>query len=64
MSDLDKEVDNALQVVSNLSRDAKAAGDIPTMYKANQAWHALHEACVDLARRRLTLSNGARGGGE
>jgi hypothetical protein len=60
MTDIEKEIDNAKQVVSNLSRDAKAAGDLPTMYKANQAWHALQDAGSDLYKRRLAVSNGDR----
>lgn len=62
--DLDKELENALQVCNNLSRDSKEAGDLPTMYSANQAWNALFKARKDLANRRRTLapSNGTRGG--
>lgn len=44
MSDLDKEIESAMQVVSNLSTDARAEGDLPTMYAANRAWHALSAA--------------------
>lgn len=56
MMDLDKELENALQVCNNLSRDAKEAGDLPTMYSANRAWNALFEARKDLANRRTKLS--------
>lgn len=47
MTDLDKELENALQVCNNLSRDARAAGDLPTMYAANRAWHQLSDALKD-----------------
>ena len=60
MVDLTKELDNALRVISDLSRDAKAEGDLPTMYKANQAWHVLYDASDDRSRRHLALSNGER----
>lgn len=60
MIDLTKELDNALTMVSNLSRDAKLQGDLPTMYKANQAWHALHEASADRARRSAAVAHGER----
>jgi hypothetical protein len=58
MTDIDKELENAIQVCSNLSRDAKAAGDLPTMYAANRAWNNLFNARKDLTKRRRTLSNG------
>lgn len=60
MTDIYKELDNALQVCNNLSRDAKQAGDLPTMYAANRAWHQLSDARQDLEKRRLALSNGER----
>lgn len=56
MTDIDKELDNALQVCNNLSRDAKAAGDMPTMYEANRAWHELRRAHADIAKRSPTLA--------
>lgn len=60
--DLDKELENALQVCNNLSRDARAAGDLPTMYAANRAWGQLFNARKDLEGRRAVLSNGDQGG--
>lgn len=50
--DLDKELENALQVCNNLSRAARAEGDLPTMYAANRAWHQLCDARADLNKRR------------
>jgi hypothetical protein len=52
MTDLEKEIENAIQVCNNLSRDARAAGDMPTMYAANRAWHQLSDARSDLNKRR------------
>jgi hypothetical protein len=54
--DLDEELENALQVCNNLSRDSREAGDLPTMYSANRAWNALFEARNDLKRRRNALA--------
>lgn len=56
MADIDKELNNAMQVCGNLSRDAKEAGDLPTMYAANRAWHELHEAHKDRVRRTVALA--------
>lgn len=55
---LDTLIQEAMTAVDVLSRGAKLQGDLPTMYKANQAWHALHEASADRARRTAALSNG------
>lgn len=53
--DLATELNEAIEACNQLSRNAKAAGDMPTMYKANEAWHALFDASNDLARRRNAL---------
>jgi hypothetical protein len=53
--DLEKELENALQVCTNLSRDAQAAGDLPTMYSANRAWAELFAARKDLDRRMSSM---------
>lgn len=62
MTDFDKELENALQVCNNLSRDARAAGDLPTMYAANRAWHQLDKARGDRAKRTAAVTNGTREG--
>lgn len=54
--DLSQKLKNAIQVCSNLSRDAKAEGDLPTMYASNRAWHQLTAAHDDLDKRRARLS--------
>lgn len=41
------ELDNAMQILSILSLDAKAAGNDPLMYAANRAWRQLHDARKD-----------------
>lgn len=56
MADIDAELKNAMQICSNLSRDARAQADMPTMYAANRAWHELYRARVDLTKRRQTLA--------
>jgi hypothetical protein len=58
--DLDEELKNALQVCNKLSSDARANGDLPTMYAANRAWGQLFNARKDLNDRRATFSNGDR----
>lgn len=60
---LDRELNNAMQVISNLSRDAKADGDRLTMYAANRAWHELNDARCERVRRALALTNGDRASG-
>lgn len=58
MTDLAKELRNALRVCNNLASAAKAEGDLPTMYAANRAWHQLCAAEVDLGNRRRAMTNG------
>jgi hypothetical protein len=56
-TDMDKELTNAIQVCNNLSRDARAEGDLPTMYKANHAWHILVAARDDRDKRHKSLAS-------
>lgn len=56
MTDIDRELNNAMQIISDLSRDAKAEGDPPTMYAANRAWHELNDARCERVRQTLALA--------
>jgi hypothetical protein len=59
--DLDKEIVNAMQVVSNLARDAKEVGEETLAYAANRAWHQLYNARELRAKNRARrVSNGDR----
>lgn len=60
MINLIAELENAMQVCTNLSNRARAAGDSPTMYAANRAWHQLCHARDDLRKRAPALANGDR----
>lgn len=55
MAEIDKEINSAMQVVSLLSANAKAEGDLPTMYAANRAWHELNGAREDRVGRSVAL---------
>jgi len=56
MTDLVKEIDNAMQVVSSLSKAAREAGEQNLMYAANRAWHQLSDArsLLETARQRTS----------
>lgn len=54
---LDKALDRAIAAASEASSEAKEAGDLPTMYAANRAWHQLVDAKNDIAKRRQTLAS-------
>lgn len=57
---MDKQVDQAMRVLSDLSNAAKESGDIILMYAANRAWHELHNARRDHEQSQswLALTNG------
>ncbi len=57
---LDKALERAVAAASEASSEAKEAGDLPTMYAANRAWHQLTEAQKDIAERRLRLIQESR----
>lgn len=48
---VDIQLDLALNAANSLSIIAKSEGDLPTMYAANRAWHELHQAQEDRAKR-------------
>jgi hypothetical protein len=53
---IDFQIAQAMTVVTKLSCAAKAAGDLPTMYQANKAWHELDIAMRDLGKRLSALA--------
>lgn len=55
---VDIQLERAMLEANSLSRIAKAEGDLPTMYAANRAWHALCEVRRDRAMRAAALANG------
>jgi hypothetical protein len=54
--DLDFLIAIAMNAAGKLACQASAAGDLPTMYSADRAWHEMFEAGQDLAKRRSALA--------
>jgi len=57
---VDQMIEAALSTLTELSEEAKDAGDMPTYYAANRAWTEIHEADKDRARRRFALAHGPK----
>ena len=57
---VDRMIEASLSALNELSKEAKAAGDLPTYYAANRAWNEIHEADKDRAKRRFALAHGPR----
>ena len=56
---LDDQIVAVMKALSGLSNDAKATGDLPTMYAVNQAWRRLFLAREDRQHRLAALRRAA-----